>query len=555
MQASAPQPEVSGGGISGIARLWARPALPLLGVLVLIVLCTFRQYGLTWDEESGWNYSLELRDFYSSMGTVEHALNDKYMRFYGGFFEICAGIGEKNLPFGMYENRHLVIALFGLVGIVFAYKLGSLLGGRRGGLAAAAFLTLTPLYYGHMFNNPKDLPFASVYLVAVYYIVALRRRFPDISWGLATRAAIAIGLTLAIRIGGAVLFGLLAAAVVLAVVARSVGARRDRAPSPPARRGSALLKLALIPVLSWLLMCALWPYALVSPFKHPIEAWKTFSEYSWSGTMLFAGRMVSSHHLPRTYVPTWLAVRMPDFLLVATAIVVIAAVLGRPKRLWRLADPDWLILAAAGAGPIIFVIVQRTVIYDGIRHLLFAIPPLVVLVAVAITGLVEEVSRRGVKWAISLAVALPMVLTATDMVSLHPYQSVYFNRLIAGGLRGAAGRFETDYWGSSYKEAVEWVIANVEPRSGTRLRIGNPNASFLTSYYIKKSTSASARFVNVEPSQATAGDVDLFITTTREGNDKRFPGKPVLHRVERQGVPLAFVVEVKPDSWLPRVRP
>ncbi len=99
------------------------------------------------------------------------------------------------------------------------------------------------------------------------------------------------------------------------------------------------------------------------------------------------------------------------------------------------------------------------------------------------------------------------------------------------------------------------MTANVEPRPGTRLRIGNPNASFLTSYYIKRSKSASARFVNVETEQAVHGDVDLFVTTTREGNDKRFPGRPVLHRVERQGVPLAFVVEVTPGSWLPRVRP
>ncbi len=445
MRANAPPPRVSGSGLPGVARLVARPALLLLGVLVLIVLGTFRQYGLTWDEESGWNYSHEVLDYYRSTGRVQHALDDKYMRFYGGFFEICAGIGGKNLPFGMYENRHLVIALFGLVGIVFAYKLGSLLGGQAAGLAAAAFLTLTPLYYGHMFNNPKDLPFASMYLVAVYYIVVLRRRFPDISWGLATRASIAIGLTLAIRIGGAVLFGLLAAAVVLAVVARRAGGRSSQQTVRPVR---TLLKLSMIPLLSWVVMCLLWPYALVSPFKHSIQAWRTFSEYSWSGTMVFAGRIVNSHALPRTYVPTWFAMTMPDFLLVAAAIVVIAAVLGRPKRLWRLVEPDWLILAGAGAVPVIFVIVQKAVIYDGIRHLLFAIPPLVVLVAVAIAALFEEASRLALKWAIALAVGPLMVLTAADMVSLHPYQSVYFNRLVAGGLAGAAGRFETDYWGS-----------------------------------------------------------------------------------------------------------
>jgi hypothetical protein len=552
MRAGAPAAEESRSKVSRLARLRARPAVLLLGILLLLVLSTFRQYGLTWDEEAGWNYSLELRSFYASVGRVQHALDDTYMRYYGGFFEICAGIGERILPFGMYENRHLVIALFGVIGIVFAYKLGALLGGRRSGLAAAVFLTLTPLYYGHMFNNPKDLPFAVVYLAGVYYVVVVRRRFPDIPWALAVKTSIAIGLTLAIRIGGVFLFGLLAAAAALALVTTPSGEQGGR------KRGGrwrALLKLSLIPPLAWVVMCLLWPYALVSPVKHVIEAWKTFSRYSWSGTMLFAGRIVSSHDLPRAYVPTWLAVTIPDFLLVATAIVLVAALLGRPRRLWRLAEPDWLIVAAASVVPIVFVVVRRTVLYDGIRHLLFAVPPFVVLVAVAITVLAEEIRRTTVRWAVVLAVAAPMVVTAADMVSLHPYQSVYFNRLVAGGLRGAAGRFETDYWGSSYKEAVQWVMANVEPRPGSKVSVGNPNASFLTSYYIKKSKSASARFVNVEPSQAVAGDVDLFITTTRDGNDRRFPDRPVLHRVERQGVPLAFVVEVKPGNWLPRVRP
>jgi len=34
---------------------------------------------------------------------------------------------------------------------------------------------------------------------------------------------------------------------------------------------------------------------------------------------------------------------------------------------------------------------------------------------------------------------------------------VYYNELI-GGVRGAYGKYELDYWGNSYKEAVDWIL-------------------------------------------------------------------------------------------------
>ena len=48
-------------------------------------------------------------------------------------------------------------ACFGLLG---SWKLGRLLGGPAAGFTALTLLVLTPVWYGHMFNNPKDMPFA-----------------------------------------------------------------------------------------------------------------------------------------------------------------------------------------------------------------------------------------------------------------------------------------------------------------------------------------------------------------------------------------------------------
>ena len=121
------------------------------------------------------------------------------------------------------------------------------------------------------------------------------------------------------------------------------------------------------------------------------------------------------------------------------------------------------------------------------------------------------------------------------MVALHPYQSVYFNRLIAGGLPGVSGRFETDYWGNSYREATEWVMTNVP---GDGIRIANCSNALQSSYYLRRPR--GARFVPV----AVEDHPDLLLATTRWDCHRQAAAR-VLHTVERQGVALSYVLDLR----------
>jgi hypothetical protein len=48
---------------------------------------------------------------------------------------------------------------------------------------------------------------------------------------------------------------------------------------------------------------------------------------------------------------------------------------------------------------------------------------------------------------------LPNILSLTN---LHPYQYVYYNQL-TNGVKGAFRVYEMDYWGTSYREATEYI--------------------------------------------------------------------------------------------------
>ena len=87
------------------------------------------------------------------------------------------------------------------------------------------------------------------------------------------------------------------------------------------------------------------------------------------------------------------------------------------------------------------------------RHVLFILPPIAVLSAVVIHKiLLITKDSQLLKISFVLSSVLYLVLHVAYMVQLHPYQYVYYNRLI-GGLNGAYLRFETDYWALSYREA------------------------------------------------------------------------------------------------------
>jgi hypothetical protein len=231
---------------------------------------------------------------------------------------------------------------------------------------------------------------------------------------------------------------------------------------------------------------------------------------------------------------------MPEFLLLgllAGAGVLVHDLVRKrshPAESWL----DLGTLALATGFPFLVVFTLRPVMYDGNRQFLFVVPPLAVLAGWGIVALARHPAlprwlRRGIP---ALAAALA-VLTAVDMVRLHPYQTVYFNRAIAGGVPSAARRFEADYWGQSYREGMEAVIRGYRPDGPWPVKVANCAVGFLSGYWLAQDREASRRFVMVKPDQ----DPDILLATTRY-KCLSDPGR-LLHVVERMGAPILYVYE------------
>lgn len=517
---------------------WKLAALLALLVMALAATKLARDPGITTDEIVQRAYGDLILDWYRTGFVKRDALSYINLYLYGGMFDLLAQslLATGLLPWGTYESRHVLTALVSLLGVVATWLAVNRIRGPRAAFLASAMLVLTPAWTGHSLFNPKDIPFGAATAFVLYASVRIALFDPaaPLRWGDALCAAVCLGFALAVRSGGMFLLAYPLMALGLRVLC---GVLRGELRLRAATRITALSTARLICVfpLTWLLMLSTWPWAQQAPFTRPFQAAAIAANFEWPGKMRFDGEIVSFRHLPLHYLPKWFLVTLPE--LYALALLCGALVLW--YRWFAKQKPDsartaaLVLLALTVLVPYLGVVIARPTLYDGHRHFLFVIPSMAALAGLAfdyfISCMRAPVALRATLGALALGLA---GVTLYDMVTLHPYEYVYFNRA-SGGLAKQATRFEADYWGASYREGLQWVFKNYDPGGTRKILIKTCASDKLIGYYRKQS--GARRFV-LAKSQSAA---EVYLGVTKRNCHER-PGE-VIHTVERQGVPLLYI--------------
>jgi hypothetical protein len=457
-----------------IEGFWDRLAVAVLASVGIFALLTFRDYGLSWDDYAHSEYGDLLLSFYASDLRDQRALSWVNLYYYGGGFDLLAAAAAKVSPFTLFQTRRLIGAAVGIAGLFVTWRTGRRIAGPLAGFVALALLSACPLYYGHMFMNPKDAPFAVTMAILLYALVRALEEYPRLS--IATGALVGTGFGLAF---GARIMGAFGGVELLGALA-FIGGAEARAEGVTAA-GSRLLRfiLSLLPamLLAALVMALVWPWAVVDP-RNPFRALEYFSRFfekPWSE--LFAGAVLPVTAMPRSYVPTLFALKLPEifFALGLSGAAGALAMTGRRDIPLR-RRAVFLLVTLAALLPLAAAIALRPAMYNGIRHFVFVLPPLAILGGFAAAWLVD--AMRGVSFipiAAGIIFALGLVFPAIEMGRLHPYEYTYFNWL-SGGVRQARERYMLDYWGLSFKQASQTLLARLIDRreskpSGRRWKV------------------------------------------------------------------------------------
>jgi hypothetical protein len=429
-------------------------ALLALAVVGLIAAFTFHDYGLGWDDYTHAEYADLLLRMYGSGFKDTGALSFANLYMYGGGFDMAAALLHKIIPLELFETRRLVGAVVGVIGLAVTWRLGRRVGGPLAGLAALLLLALCPIYYGHMFMNPKDAPFAVATIVLMMGLVRLADEYPSPS----PRTILIVGLGAGLSIGSRILGGLALVYALIGFIPLFIEESRTQGVRKALRRFVHALYV-LFPglVLGYLIMGLIWPWSIIdvgNPFR-ALTYFSHFFEKPWKE--LFDGALVSVPDMPWSYLPTLFALQLPEVMLALTiaGVVTTFATLPRAEVPAR-RKTILLMLTLAAMLPLVVAMVKRPALYNGIRHFIFLLPPMAVLGGVAFDWAMTWMKDNRRSWQpVALAVfVFGLLLPLGEMIRLHPYQYTHFNH-IAGTVRAADDRFMLDYWGLALKQASD----------------------------------------------------------------------------------------------------
>ncbi len=425
-----------------------------LAVVGLVAALTFRDYGLGWDDYTHAEYADLLLRMYGTGFHDTGALSFANLYMYGGGFDMAAALLHKIIPLELFETRRLLGAVVGVVGLALTWRLARRVGGPLAGLAALLLLALCPIYYGHMFMNPKDAPFAVAMVVLMLGLVRLAEEYPQPS----ARTILIIGLGAGLSIGSRILAGLALVYALIGFLPIFITEIRTQGVREAGVRFLHVIYV-LIPglVLGYLIMGLIWPWSIIEP-QNPFLALTYFSHFferPWKE--MFDGALVSVPDMPWSYLPTLFALQMPEVLLALSLGGAIGTFIMLARRgVAARRKSILLMLTLAAFLPIAIAMVKRPALYNGIRHFVFVIPPMTVVAGVAFAYAMNWLGQNRRAWqpALLAAFCFGLLLSLGEMIRLHPYQYTYFNH-IAGTVRGADDRFMLDYWGLAFKQASD----------------------------------------------------------------------------------------------------
>ena len=361
--------------LSGRVLDWL--AIGVLALVAGIAAYTFRDYGLGWDDLTHAQYGQLLLNLYASGFSDTRALSFVNLYMYGGGFDMAAALLAKILPSDLFESRRLFGAMVGILGLFVTWRLARRIGGALAGLLAVVLLAVCPLYYGHMFINPKDAPFAVAIVIALLGLVRGIEDYPRPRP--ATVALIGIGFGLSV---GARILGGIAAIYALAPLLFLIWHDARSSTVWNALKDFGRFVLALVPalILGIAIMAVIWPWSALAPLNvfRAVDYFSHFFEKPWKE--MYEGALVSVPEMPRSYVPKLFGLKLPELFVVLSlaGVGVALAQILRPSATAKRRAALMLIVIAATL-PVLIAIATKPAMYNGIRHFVFVLPPLAVL--------------------------------------------------------------------------------------------------------------------------------------------------------------------------------
>lgn len=458
--------------------------------------------------------------------------------FFSGLINEILGIDSHRDP-AFHNVRHVLLGLITALILLFTGLTAKELIGWRGAVLAVMLLLISPRFMGHGFMNNKDIPFALGYVITAFFTLRFLKQLPTPSWRSAMGVMIGFAAALNIRVGGLLLFfyfGLFC----ITFWAYFSQIKQTQGFTTENLKG-AVLKAVVASLAGYFLGLVLWPYGLLDPLSHPLEVLQEQSKFPVYINQLWEGKVVSSKDLPWYYLSKFIGMTTPLVVLLGFLLC-----LGLTYKLRSKINLGLLgVVLFMFVFPVAYIAYSKANVYNGMRHVLFVYPMLVILAAVGFYYVLEWLEKPIMRYGIGVLIALLSLMPAYYSVANIPYQYTYYNPLI-GGIEGAKGYYTTDYWMMGVREASEWLIENENLKDKKNIRVA-ADATFPAWVYLTDANpDVVVPYVRFHNRSTEDWDYGIFYSEyvspamLQSGN---WPPSNAIYTVEAGGVPIVTVLK------------
>ncbi len=421
----------------------------LFAIYFFVGLFSFADYGLSWDENSQWknnghaNYNFIFHN-------DERPLLDGIDKYHGPAFELMLVFIEKAFSLSELRStflmRHFITFLtFFISAIIFFLLSKKIFKKDLTALLGTLMYVLSPHIYSHSFYNSKDAIFLAFFVFSLYSMSIFMEK-PGIKN--AFLYALLSAFTIDIRIIG-ILFPLLTGFLFMI----DVFLNRDLAKH--SLKAFIFYFIFLIP-----LIILFWPVLWKDPVFHFVEALKENSKYPWDGLVLYFGEFTKASELPWHYLLVWNFISRPVLysILFLTGTGVLFSSLVTSPIVFIKSKKIEIIISSCFILPLLVVFLYNSTAFDAGRHFYFMHCSFVLIALYGIDYLLERIRVRNVLLILYALFIVSFGGVIVRMLQLHPYQHLYFNSTVIGGLEKAQANFENDYWGLAARPLLERLV-------------------------------------------------------------------------------------------------
>lgn len=513
-------------------------ALSLLLLVVMLMLSD--RSGVNCDEVLHYNQSVAVCNYFSTGGADWSALEtgSTHLKYYGQSYDNISTclIRIFNID-DIYSFRHIMSTIAGWLLVVVSAFLAVWLSGYEAGLIVFLLFAVSPTFLGHSQNNLKDIPFALGFISSIYFIF----RFLADNKGFPVKYSILLTLSMAfcisIRAGGFILWFFYAVFFISwYIIGFYMNGR-----SFLSGIWKKMLAAAIITFVAYFLSILLWPYALQDPLHNPINAYRVMLRFPATFRQIFEGKAQWSDYMPWYYLLKSMVITIPLIVISGLALFLLFF------RRSMMADKRVYIifLLFVLLFPLLVVCVKKPNLYSGWRHFLFLYPVIIVLASTGIINLFKAARPKYLKGLVILLFFVAAIDPASFVIRNPRYPYLYYNQ-ITGGLKGALGNYETDYYFVSQRESAEWLIDYIHKNDTDRPVVIGEN--FLNSWFFRNEPSISCVYFRNE--ERSMFDWDYAIITNRYITPERlksgeWPPVDALKVIYADDVPVSAVVSRK----------